>query len=170
MPCSIRVSQIIIRILVLLTWYACKTLACLFCLETQLRSTIFVENTQLSRRSGKTLWDSTSPSFSKDIHQLLQPPIDPRRPFTLWFWYTPTITFLATQAAKSLNQNFDSLHPLPHDVPQTGNCFYLTIELFIAQHTPLHTRSSFLLTARCIISPDINTERSNPPNHHQYLT
>ena len=46
------------------------------------------------------------------------------------------IKTLTSHSSSDTYQIFNELSLTPHDVPRTGDCFYLTIELFIAQHYP----------------------------------
>ena len=58
------------------------------------------------------------------------------------------ITPLMSPSTKSLPEVFHQLSFIPHDVPQNGDCFYLTVQLFIAHHynPPILTSVSVLRT------------------------
>ena len=54
-------------------------------------------------------------------------------------------TAIISPTSRNIKDIFDNLSLIPHDVPQTVDCFFLAIQLFIAQHydppilTPVHT-------------------------------
>ena len=43
-------------------------------------------------------------------------------------------SLLNNLSSSSIHEIFNTLSLIPHDVPQNGDCFYLTIQLFISQH------------------------------------